>query len=277
MKKILSLIAAIAMVAINGNAQSIKTTADSVSYLVGVTMGNLVLQELPQDINKDTFIKAFEQTLIESNDSSAMSGHLMATLVAGVIAKAQADYGLKIDVKRIVAEMNNTLENGPISSEELEEMKATMNSIENRLKQEKLNALANSPEALANKKAGEQYIAKKLMKKVYTHTESGLLYRVIQQGSGETFNMYDHILTKYKGSLIDGTVVEFEDEGTGIYPNQVTQGCSEMLCMMKPGMKVEVIIPGDLAYGLEGNPNRGIGPNETLVFEIETLGLCEDE
>lgn len=277
MKKILSLIAAIAMCAMSSNAQSMKTTADSVSYLIGVTMGNLAAQDLPQDINKDSFMRAFEQTLIESNDSSALTGHLMATLIAGVISRAQEEYGLKIDLNRIVAEMKNTLENGPLGNEEIEELKAKMNAIENRLKQEKLDALANSPEAIANKKAGEQFIAKKLMKKIYTHTQSGLLYRIIEKGEGETFGEYDSILTRYKGSLIDGTVVEFEEEGTAIIPSQVTAGCCEMLCMMKPGMKVEVIIPGDLAYGLEGNPNRGIGPNQTLVFTIETLGLYEGE
>ena len=108
--------------------------------------------------------------------------------------------------------------------------------------------------------------------KSYTFTKSGIAYKVIKAGEGKNFSDSDVVKVNYVGRHIDGT--EFDKSGENPVPfnlKQVIPGFAEMIQLMKPGSKVTVVIPGDLAYGAQGN--RGIEPNETLIFDIETLGV----
>ncbi len=76
---------------------------------------------------------------------------------------------------------------------------------------------------------------------------------------------------KYKGQLIDGTVFDSNDEGATLSPRGTVPGFAEGLAMMKKGAKYVLYIPGELAYGVDGQPQAGIGPNATLVFEVEAV------
>lgn len=277
MKKILSLIITFALTATCCQAQTLATTADSVSYIIGATMGNIIAQQLPNNYNQESFIKAFETTVKERNDSSAIVGQFLGATLAGVISDVSSKFNLKLDDNLIITMVKKALMGDTLTAEKIEELKGQIKEIENRLNAQKLEAIAKSPEAIKNKQNGNRFIAKKLMTNKYTRMPSGLMYRVITPGEGVNFGPYDTVLTKYKGSLITGEVVELEEDGREIIPAHVTPGCCEMLQLMKPGMKVEAIIPGNIAYGLEGNPQREIGPNQTLVFEIETIGLCDSE
>ena len=106
-------------------------------------------------------------------------------------------------------------------------------------------------------------------------TASGLQYRVIETGEGRSPGPADTVVVHYVGQLIDGT--EFDsskDRGTpatfslgGIIP-----GWQEALQLMREGDIWEVVIPSELAYGAQG-AGASIGPNETLVFEIELISV----
>ena len=122
---------------------------------------------------------------------------------------------------------------------------------------------------------GEAYAAK-MVKEGYSKTESGLVYKVLAEGSGENFTADQQIDLKYEGKLIDGKVFDSTngDETRALSPNGVVPGFREALLMMKPGAKMIVVIPGDLAYGADGRGGM-IGPNATLVFTIETIGVHE--
>ncbi len=106
-------------------------------------------------------------------------------------------------------------------------------------------------------------------------TQSGLVYKITKAGEGETFKQTDNVTVKYKGAHIDGSVF---DDGGGqpqTFPvAAVVPGFGEMLMLMRPGAVAHCIIPGNLGYGERG-AGSSIGPNETLVFDIEAIGVAE--
>ncbi|MDO4511327.1 MAG: FKBP-type peptidyl-prolyl cis-trans isomerase [Bacteroidales bacterium] len=105
-------------------------------------------------------------------------------------------------------------------------------------------------------------------------TKTGLVYKITEPGAGELFKADQTVKVVYTGKHTSGEVFDSSNGEAVDFPLQnVVAGFREMITMMRPGAKAYCIIPGDLAYGPQGN--RGIAPNETLVFEIETQGLAE--
>ncbi|SDB25447.1 FKBP-type peptidyl-prolyl cis-trans isomerase FklB [Desulfonatronum thiosulfatophilum] len=108
-------------------------------------------------------------------------------------------------------------------------------------------------------------------------TESGILYRVITEGDGETPTAEDIVTVHYTGTLVDGTVFDSSVERgePATFPLQgVIPGWTEILQMMPQGSKWEVVIPPDMAYGQQ-QAGPIIQPNSTLVFEIELLDVVQ--
>ena len=123
--------------------------------------------------------------------------------------------------------------------------------------------------AAENAKKGAEYMREL---KGYAKTASGIMYKYIKKGSGDNFTDKDIVNVVYSGKFIDGKEFDSSQGQPRPMPVQgVIPGMQEMLKLMKPGDKVEVVIPGELAYGDQGN--QVIGPGETLIFTIETLGL----
>jgi FKBP-type peptidyl-prolyl cis-trans isomerase FklB len=125
-----------------------------------------------------------------------------------------------------------------------------------------------------NAEDGKKFLEENLKKnpKLKT-TASGIQYEVLKAGSGEKPKATDKVLTHYHGTHINGTVFDSSvDRGEPIeFPlNGVIKGWTEILQLMPKGSKWKVYIPSDLAYGTQGSQG-GIGPNETLIFEIELL------
>lgn len=127
--------------------------------------------------------------------------------------------------------------------------------------------------AEANSKAGKEYIAN-LMKADSTVmvTPSGLAYKVIEPGKGDSPKATSDVKVKYVGTHINGQ--EFDnshDEAISFNLQQVIPGFTEGLMLMNKGAKYELYIPGELAYGERGIPQAGIAPNELLIFQIELV------
>ncbi len=106
-------------------------------------------------------------------------------------------------------------------------------------------------------------------------TASGLQYKVITAGSGKTPTAADTVKVHYRGTLINGT--EFDSSyrrGNPIeFPvNGVIKGWTEALQLMKEGAKWQLFIPSDLGYGARG-AGASIGPNDTLIFDVELLAV----
>lgn len=127
-----------------------------------------------------------------------------------------------------------------------------------------------------NRDKGKSYLAENGKKSDVVTTASGLQYKVLKKGEGESPKVTDTVEVHYTGSLISGEVFDSSVErGEPVtFPvNGVIKGWVEALQLMKPGDKWQLTIPSDLAYGPNGTPNGRIGPNETLLFDVELLSV----
>jgi FKBP-type peptidyl-prolyl cis-trans isomerase len=126
-----------------------------------------------------------------------------------------------------------------------------------------------------NKQEGEKFLAENKTKPGVITLPSGLQYKVLAEGSGESPKSNDVVTANYRGTLIDGT--EFDSSSKSGQPlvrpaNMLIKGWTEALQLMKPGAKWQLFIPPDLAYGERGSGAQ-IGPNATLIFEMELVSF----
>jgi FKBP-type peptidyl-prolyl cis-trans isomerase len=132
-------------------------------------------------------------------------------------------------------------------------------------------------QAETNLADGVAYMAENGAKEGVITTESGLQYEVMREGDGAMPTDEDQVSINYSGSLVDGT--EFDSSYERGVPatfsvNGVIAGFTEALMLMNVGGQIRVVIPGSLGYG-PGGSGELIGPNATLIFEIELLEIPE--
>ncbi len=134
-----------------------------------------------------------------------------------------------------------------------------------------------------NTEAGEKFRADFAKQSGVKQTESGLLYQIIQAGSGRHPTADDTVIVHYKGTLTDGRKFDSSyDRGeTATFPLKgVIKGWTEGIQLVGVGGKIKLVVPADLAYGNQSLPgqgdNAGIEPASTLVFEVELLGIDGD-
>jgi len=134
---------------------------------------------------------------------------------------------------------------------------------------------SNEEEANKNLEQGLLYLLNNIHNEGVVETESGLQYKILKEGYGESPTINDQIKCNYHGILLDGTVFDSSVERMhpAIFPvNAVVQGWAEALQMMSVGAKWRLFIPSNLAYGEEGAGGL-IGPNATLIFDVELLEI----
>lgn len=132
--------------------------------------------------------------------------------------------------------------------------------------------------AAENKQRGAEFLAANAKKDGVQVTPSGLQYKVLQPGTGASPTDESVVICHYRGHFINGQVFDSSYEGGQPiqFPVQgVIPGWTEALKLMKEGAKWQLFVPSDLAYGPNGR--EGIGPNETLIFEVELLKVGEGE
>ena len=121
---------------------------------------------------------------------------------------------------------------------------------------------------------GVAFLAENGKRANVTTTSSGLQYEVLASGTGDQPGPADHVTTHYHGTFIAGGVFDSSvqrGEPIEFRVNGVIKGWQEALQLMRVGDKWKLYIPSDLAYGESGT--SGIGPDETLIFEVELLGV----
>jgi FKBP-type peptidyl-prolyl cis-trans isomerase FklB len=131
--------------------------------------------------------------------------------------------------------------------------------------------------AEANKKEGEEFLAANKLKQGVVTLPSGLQYKILKEGTGPKPTATDTVECNYRGTLINGTEFDSTAKHGGQpakFPvNGVIKGWTEALQLMPVGSKWQLFIPSELAYGQHGTPGGEIGPNSTLIFEVELLGI----
>ncbi|HET6931184.1 MAG TPA: FKBP-type peptidyl-prolyl cis-trans isomerase [Candidatus Acidoferrum sp.] len=130
--------------------------------------------------------------------------------------------------------------------------------------------------AIENKKAGDAFLAANKTKEGVVTLPSGLQYKIITAGTGPKPTADDTVLCHYRGTLVDNT--EFDssykrNEPLKIPVGGVIKGWTEAIQLMPVGSKWQLFIPSNLAYGERGAPGSPIGPNSTLIFEVQLISI----
>ena len=124
-----------------------------------------------------------------------------------------------------------------------------------------------------NAKLGETFLAENAKKSGVISTKSGLQYQVLQAGQGKKPSANSKVSVNYEGRLLDGTVFDSSiarNQSVEFQVSQVIAGWTEGLQLMQEGAKYRFFIPAKLAYGEIGSGDA-IGPNSTLIFDVELL------
>ncbi len=152
-----------------------------------------------------------------------------------------------------------------------EEIRQTLMALQTEMLEKQKTDMKEA--ATKNLAEGQKFLDDNKKKKDIVTTASGLQYRIIKEGKGDSPKATDVVTTHYRGKLINGK--EFDNsynrgEPVKFAVNGVIPGWTEALQLMKPGAKWELFIPSKLAYG-ENGVGQIIGPNSALVFEVELL------
>lgn len=185
----------------------------------------------------------------------------------------QMDFELNTDA--FVMALND-VKNGVEPRINDEEMRAVMTTFQAEQQAKHQEKMSKATEENLTK--GKEFLTENATKEGVTQTESGLQYKVIEAGEGETPSADDVVKVHYRGRLLDGTEFDssYKRNQPATFPvSNLIPGWVEALQLMKVGGKWEIYVPADLAYGPGGTPN--IPPNSTLIFEMELLDIVDQE
>lgn len=249
----------------------IKQKSDSLSQLFGQGFGGSIAKLYDNDpkMSKDEFMKGFNSVMqVDTTNRSYIEGVQVAMDVMKTLSDMERKQGIKLSRDLFVAAfVSQLMSSTPLTDEQLMQLNQ---QLQDGIKTTSDLVQANDPVVKAGAAYAEQALAGDT---AFHRSASGLVYKVINAGSGNTFTASDRVRLNYKGTHVDGTVFDQSNDTTVLGVSQVVPGFSEALKMMRPGSKLIAIIPGDLAYGKRGAGGGLIKPNETLVFEIETYGV----
>lgn len=179
---------------------------------------------------------------------------------------------LDLNVEAVVGGLRDALAGGKTLLTE-EQAQAALEAFSQDLAAKERNL--RTAQASQNKEAGDKFLAENKVKEGVKTTANGLQYKILKAGTGKTPRTSDVVRTHYRGTLIDGTEFDssYRRNEPAIFPvNGVIPGWTEALQLMPVGSKWQLFVPSKLAYGEQG-AGALIGPNATLVFEVELLGI----
>jgi FKBP-type peptidyl-prolyl cis-trans isomerase FklB len=156
-----------------------------------------------------------------------------------------------------------------------EDIRATITGFQQRLQAAQQKTLKEQAEK--NLSESKTFLAENGKKEGVKTLPSGLQYKILSEGSGKAPKATDTVTVHYRGTLIDGK--EFDSsykmgKSAVFQVNGAIPGWTEALQLMKEGSKWQLFIPSNLAYGAQGAGNQ-IGPNATLIFEVELISIIE--
>lgn len=190
--------------------------------------------------------------------------------------------GAELDAEQLIAGIRMAME-----EKELGMTPEEINSVLNAYNEEMVKRLMERRDAIReeNVAAAEKFFAENKAKEGVNVLESGVQYKVLKAGNGDSPLATDQVEVRYRGRLLNGEEFDkTEGEETIVFPvGGVIRGMSEILQKMKVGEKVEVYIPSELAYGAEGPRDQMgrprmdslIGPSAALIFELELVNIVK--
>ncbi|TLN01710.1 FKBP-type peptidyl-prolyl cis-trans isomerase [bacterium] len=184
--------------------------------------------------------------------------------------------GLEADYAKLVQGMRDAIE-GKKPRLSLDEMKTQVAALKKRAREYELRKIQE--QIVRNAEESEKFLGANKKKTGIRTTESGLQYKILKEGDGNTPTPEDWVRVNYRGTFTDGK--EFDSsyargEPQTVQADGVIKGWTEALQMMKAGSKWQIFVPPHLAYG-RGGLGQKIPPNTVLVFELELLSIEKEE
>jgi FKBP-type peptidyl-prolyl cis-trans isomerase len=192
------------------------------------------------------------------------------------IGKSMKRDAVEVDTEILARGIRDALAGGKTLLTD-EEVKATLTELQVEVRKHQQDEF--QAEADKNKKDGDAFLAANKTKEGVVTLPSGLQYKILKEGTGPKPAAQDTVVCNYRGTLLDNTEFDSSEKhgGPASFPvNQVIKGWTEALQLMPVGSKWQLFVPSELAYGpRQAGPQ--IGPNSTLIFEVELLSIKEKE
>lgn len=265
-----------------------KALGDSLATTFGNMMGQRFGEQLQQmqasnnpdfdKIDKSQIMRGIETVLnADTSNLSYLTGiqigmQMMNTVIGGTQS------GVPVDGAKMAAAFKAGLDadslNIAAAQAEYQRVQMNVQSLGDRKA-----AAAAAVQIEANGKAGAAFVDSiKAADSSVATTESGLSYKIENAGEGNKVTKADKVKLNYKGMTIDGNVFdETKENPLEMTAGNFIPGFTEGLEMLGKGGKATLYIPGNLAYGEKGVPQINIGPNSTLVFEVEVVDIIPAE
>ena len=180
--------------------------------------------------------------------------------------------GLELDMDKVLEGAKLAADGSDLGMSQ-EEVKALVGSLQTVMREKQTKMMAEAADK--NKAAGEAYLAKNSTKAGVMKLDNGVQYEIMKEGDGPKPAATDKVQLHYHGTTVDGKVFDSSvDKGEPITHSAsgFVKGFNAAVQAMPVGSKWKVTIPSDLAYGMSGP----LGPNQTLVFEIELLDIVKE-
>jgi FKBP-type peptidyl-prolyl cis-trans isomerase FklB len=190
------------------------------------------------------------------------------------VGRGMKEQGVDADPAALAAAISDSINGTPLKMSDAE-MQATLTALQEGLQKKQMEKSKVAGDA--NKKDGDTFLAANKTKDGVKTTASGLQYKVVKEGTGATPKATDVVSVNYRGTLITGKEFDSSLKGNAGKPvsfpvNKVIPGWTEAVQLMKVGSKYQLFIPPNLAYGERG-AGTDIGPNATLIFDVELVGI----
>lgn len=257
---------------------------DSLSVAYGNYVGAMVGTDIAHysaqsNVNKEEFVKGMQLIFGAGNSESERMGMQVAIQLLGEINRMKEN-GVVLDPTTVLKAYKTVFLTDSLDMAKTQGYMAKfttmMQEAEAQAKEEAAKAKAEEPTAKENVAAGDAFVAKLLAENpAAKKAESGLVYVIQNPGVAPQPEATATVTVNYTGKLINGTVFDSsEGRGPATFNLQgVIPGFREGLMLLGKGGKATLYIPGNLAYGVEGAPQAGIGPNEMLIFEVELISF----
>lgn len=193
--------------------------------------------------------------------------------IGAMIGRNLKQQGMALDADVLAGAIGDALVDRTLALTD-EQMEAVLKALQETMASQQVAHIQKL--AAENKAAGDAFLAQNKSRKGVVALASGLQYEVITEGTGAKPKATDKVTTHYKGTLLDGTTFDSSydrGEPASFQLDQVIKGWTEALQLMTVGSKYRLFVPAELAYGEAGAQGSPIGPNSTLIFEVELLKI----
>jgi len=222
------------------------------------------LQEKPPEVKESEMTALLNEARVNGPERQAEPNKQKLSYSLGVRTGTQLKRsGTEVDPDAITQGLKDVLDGKPTRIDRAE--------VQPLFAQAKAYGLQE--QSRKNKEAAEVFLAKNAKEPGIQVLPDGLQYRVIQEGTGAIFSTNDMIYIKMRGTFVDGKQFIKHNHylircGGGM------QGWRDALTRMKIGSKWQIFVPSELAFGEEGEPAWGVGPDATLIFDLELVSLA---